>query len=97
MAEPWAEYSVVLKIRKLLIFRDAKNVKNDEIAANWNVSATRTFQPARQFREGRSRVILPSDFGLSPPNPPELRFCRLKTKPLALRRATVQLPANEAF
>jgi hypothetical protein len=54
MAEPWAEYSVVLKIRKLLIFRDAKNVKNDEIAANWNVSATRTFQPARQFREGRS-------------------------------------------
>ena len=41
----------VLTIGNLLMFRPAKNDRNDKIAANWNVSGTRTFQPARQFRE----------------------------------------------
>jgi hypothetical protein len=36
-----SEYSWVLKTRKLLIFRDAKNAENGKIAANWNVSGTR--------------------------------------------------------
>ena len=42
---------MVLKTRKLLILRDARNAENGKIAANWNVSGTRAFQPARQFRE----------------------------------------------
>jgi hypothetical protein len=36
-----SEYSGVLKTRNLLIFRDAQNVENGEIAPNWNVSGTR--------------------------------------------------------
>ena len=46
-----SEYSGLLKTRKLLIFRDAKNAEHGKIAPNWNVSGTRTFQPAGQFRE----------------------------------------------
>jgi hypothetical protein len=46
-----AEYSGPLKTRKLLIFRPAKNARYHEIAPNWNVSGTRTFQPASEFRE----------------------------------------------
>ena len=42
------------KTCNLLIFRDAQNAENAKIAPNWNVSGTRTFQPARQFREARS-------------------------------------------
>jgi hypothetical protein len=34
--------------------RDAQNAENGKIAPNWNVSGTRTFQPAGQFREARS-------------------------------------------
>jgi len=30
-----SEYSRILKTRKLLIFRDAKNAENVEIAPNW--------------------------------------------------------------
>jgi len=33
----------VLKTRKLLIFRDAKNAEHGKIALNWNVSGTRDF------------------------------------------------------
>jgi hypothetical protein len=63
-----SEYSVVLKTRKLLILRDAKNAENGKIAANWNVSGTLTFQPARRFREedsfsGHYYVSLLSDLG----------------------------------
>ena len=36
-----SEYSWVLKTRKLLISRPAKNAQNHEIASNWNVSGTR--------------------------------------------------------
>jgi hypothetical protein len=43
MVEAGESYSAVLRIRKLLIFRDAKNAKNEKIAVNWNVSGTRTF------------------------------------------------------
>jgi hypothetical protein len=35
--------SALLKARNLLIFREAQNAGNDEIAANWNVSGTRDF------------------------------------------------------
>jgi hypothetical protein len=45
------EYSDLLKTRNLLIFRDAKNAEHAKIAPNWNVSGTRDFQPAVQFRE----------------------------------------------
>jgi hypothetical protein len=44
-----SEYSVVLKTRKLLIFREAKNAENGEITANWNVSGTRAFHPLANF------------------------------------------------
>jgi hypothetical protein len=40
-----------LKTNKLLIFRPAKNAQYHEIAPDWNVSGTRTFQPASEFRE----------------------------------------------
>jgi hypothetical protein len=40
----------LLKTNKLLIFRLAKNAPYHEIAPNWNVSGTRTFQPASEFR-----------------------------------------------
>jgi hypothetical protein len=36
-----SEYSGLLKIRKLLIFRAAKNAENGKIAPSWNVSGTR--------------------------------------------------------
>jgi hypothetical protein len=39
-----SEYSGLLKTRNLLIFRDAKNAENCQIAPNWNVSGTRDFQ-----------------------------------------------------
>jgi hypothetical protein len=51
---------VVLKTRTLLILRDAKNAENGKIPPNWNVFGTRTFQPARQFRE--EDLPSPSDF-----------------------------------
>ena len=38
-------------VLNLLIFRDAKNAEHGRIAANWNVSGTRDFQPAVQFCE----------------------------------------------
>jgi hypothetical protein len=41
-----SKYLMVLQACKLLIFRDAKEVENGKIALNWNVSGTRTFQPA---------------------------------------------------
>jgi hypothetical protein len=50
----------VLKTRNLLIFRDAQNAK---IAPNWNVSGTRTFQPARQFREARTEEATRKSLG----------------------------------
>jgi hypothetical protein len=40
---------VVLKIRKLLIFRDAGNAKNDKIAVNWNVSGTQSSSVTTHF------------------------------------------------
>jgi hypothetical protein len=43
-----SEYSALLKTRNLLIFRDAQNVKNGEIAPNWNVSGTRDFSFAER-------------------------------------------------
>jgi hypothetical protein len=33
----------MLKTRDLLIFRDAQNAENGEIAPSWNVSGTRDF------------------------------------------------------
>jgi hypothetical protein len=36
----------------LLIFRDAKNARNAEIAPNWNVSGTRGFSVLATFIEG---------------------------------------------
>jgi len=53
-----SEYSGVLKTRKLLIFRDAKNAANGKIAPNWIVSGTRDFQPAGQSCKGRSHFSL---------------------------------------
>ncbi len=38
-----SEYSGLLKTRKLLIFRHAKNALASGIAPNWNVSGTRLF------------------------------------------------------
>jgi hypothetical protein len=53
----------VLKIRKLLIFRDAKNAEHGKIALNWNVSGTQTFHHARQFREeGLPSPATPNSF-----------------------------------
>jgi len=46
-----SEYSGVLKTRKLLIFRNAKNAENCQIASSWNVSGTWDFQPANEFLE----------------------------------------------
>ena len=72
-----SECSGVLKTCKLLIFRHAKNAEHGEIAPNWNVSGTRTFQSAGQFcKEHLSGncVILPSGFGSLPPNFPESRL-----------------------
>src|SRR6267378_4495264 len=46
-----SEYSGLLKTLNLLIFRDAKNAEHGRIAANWNVSGTRDFQPAVQICE----------------------------------------------
>ena len=46
-----SEYSGLLKTRSLLIFRDAKNAENCQIAPNWNVSGTRDFQISFQFCE----------------------------------------------
>jgi len=43
-----SEYSSVLKTRNLLIFRDAQNAENGEIAPNWNVSGTRDFSFAKR-------------------------------------------------
>jgi len=58
-----SEYSAVLKIRKLLIFRDAKNAEHGKIALNWNVSGTQTFHHARQFREeGLPSPATPNSF-----------------------------------
>jgi hypothetical protein len=44
-----SEYSGVLKTRKLLIFRHAKNAEPDKIAPSWNVSGTRNLA-AQQFK-----------------------------------------------
>ena len=57
------EYSGVLKTRKLLISRDAKNVEHGKIAPNWNVSGTRTFS---LLHEQRSQLIADSRFDLAP-------------------------------
>jgi hypothetical protein len=40
-----SKYSWALKRRKLLILRNAKNAVHGKIAANWNVSGTRIFNP----------------------------------------------------
>jgi hypothetical protein len=42
-----SEYSGVLKTRKLLIFRDAKNAEHGKIAPNWNVSGTQLASSSR--------------------------------------------------
>jgi hypothetical protein len=51
----------------LLIFRGAKNAKNDKIAANWNVSGTWTFQPlanlVRKISLLRQVRSFPQDLG----------------------------------
>jgi hypothetical protein len=58
-----SEYSRLLKTRKLLISRPAKNAQYHEIAPNWNVSGTRDFQfscqlcevflePRKDFKQG---------------------------------------------
>jgi hypothetical protein len=44
-----SEYSGVLKTRKLLTFRDAKNAEHGKIAPNWNVSGTRDFRFLANF------------------------------------------------
>ena len=46
-----SEYSCLLKTRKLLIFRNAKNAEHGEIAPSWNVSGTRDFQFSCKFCE----------------------------------------------
>jgi hypothetical protein len=45
-----------LKAWNLLIFRDAQNAENGEIAPNWNVSGTRDFSFAK--RNAGCRVTL---------------------------------------
>jgi hypothetical protein len=44
-----SEYLGSLKTRKLLIFLDAQNAENGEIAPNWNVSGTRDFSFADEI------------------------------------------------
>src|SRR5215510_11945616 len=44
-----SEHSGLLKTRNLLIFRDAQNAEIGEIAFNWNVSGTRSFDQSSQF------------------------------------------------
>jgi len=44
-----SEYSWLLKTRKLLNFRHAKNAENCQIALNWNVSGTRDFHSLASF------------------------------------------------
>ena len=44
-----SEYSGLLKTRKLLILRGAKNAEYAEIAANWNESGTRGLGQRSQF------------------------------------------------
>ena len=52
-----SEYSDLLKTRKLLILRDAKNAENGKIASNWNVSGTRLFRwPISIFESGLPSV-----------------------------------------
>jgi hypothetical protein len=56
------EYSGVLKTRKLLILRDAKNAEDGEIAPIWNVSGTRVFHlstPLANFPERKKRSGAP--------------------------------------
>jgi hypothetical protein len=71
-----SEYSGVLKTRRSLIFRHAKNAEHGKIAANWNVSGTRTFQPTRleRFLSGHYCVSLSTDLGRLHSNFPESRF-----------------------
>ena len=56
-----SEYSCVLKTRKLLIFRDAKNAEKGKIVPNWNLFGTRYFQffffcQFRQVFLGRKQI-----------------------------------------
>jgi hypothetical protein len=81
-----SEYSGALKTPRLLIFRHAKNAEHGKTAANWNVFGTRTFQPARRFREkdsfsSRYYVSVSSDLGRLLSSFPESRLrdrCRAR-------------------
>lgn len=50
-----------LKTRNLLKMRDAQNARTAQIALNWNVSGTRTFQPAAPFFDNIS-LLSPNRF-----------------------------------
>jgi hypothetical protein len=60
------EYSGILKTRKLLILRPAKNAEHAKIAPNWNVSGTWDFQSGNEFlEEGRDTPATASSFQLT--------------------------------
>jgi len=64
----------------LLILRDAKNAEHGRIAANWNVSGTRDFQPAVQICEEFTSPLstsYPRVTFACRPNFPEGRFTGL--------------------
>jgi hypothetical protein len=72
-----SEYSGLLKTLNLLIFREAKNAEHGRIAANWNVSGTRNFQPAVQICEEFASPLSTSYPRVSfacRPNFPEVRL-----------------------
>ena|SRR6267154_144258 len=90
---PWwrrgeSEYSVVLKTRNLLIFRDAKNAETGKIAPNWNASGTRDFQFSCQFCEvflerkkiSKRRIVLNHQTRHADAGPFHLRMTRLLTQ-----------------
>ncbi len=86
-----SEYSRVLKTRKLLISRPAKNAQYYEIAGNWNVSGTWFFWPPEKFSE--------KDFTFRGPNFPEPRF-RIAFEPTALPFSSDRrsgMPANDGI
>jgi hypothetical protein len=81
-----SEYSGLLKTLNLLIFRDAKNAEHGRIAANWNVSGTRDFQPAVRICEEFTSPLstsYPRVTFACRPNFPEGRFTDEMRRPVS--------------
>jgi hypothetical protein len=64
----------LLKTRNLLIFRDAKNAENCQIAPNWNVSGTRDFDLFT--RRGKKRSSAPAKIRTFNPLPRSRLICK---------------------